>query len=73
FRIELGEIESRLEMHEDINETIVTVREDEENRPYICAYMTAKREIPVEELRGFLEKKLPDYMIPAYFVKLDKL
>ncbi|WP_420954369.1 bacitracin non-ribosomal peptide synthetase BacA [Bacillus haynesii] len=73
FRIELGEIESRLEMHEDINETIVTVREDEENRPYICAYMTAKREIPVEELRGFLEEKLPDYMIPAYFVKLDKL
>ncbi|WP_339226903.1 bacitracin non-ribosomal peptide synthetase BacA [Bacillus sp. FSL K6-0972] len=73
FRIELGEIESRLEMHEDINETIVIVREDEENRPYICAYMTAKREIPVEELRGFLEKKLPDYMIPAYFVKLDKL
>ncbi|MCY8595206.1 non-ribosomal peptide synthetase, partial [Bacillus haynesii] len=73
FRIELGEIESRLEMHEDINETIVTVREDEENRPYICAYMTAKREIPVEELRGFFEKKLPDYMIPAYFVKLDKL
>ncbi|MEC1551719.1 bacitracin non-ribosomal peptide synthetase BacA [Bacillus haynesii] len=73
FRIELGEIESRLEMHEDINETIVIVREDEENRPYICAYMTAKREIPVEELRGFLEEKLPDYMIPAYFVKLDKL
>ncbi|MCY8542057.1 bacitracin non-ribosomal peptide synthetase BacA [Bacillus haynesii] len=73
FRIELGEIESRLEMHEDINETIVIVREDEENRPYICAYMTAKREISVEELRGFLEKKLPDYMIPAYFVKLDKL
>ncbi|MCY9332377.1 amino acid adenylation domain-containing protein, partial [Bacillus haynesii] len=73
FRIELGEIESRLEMHEDINETIVIVREDEENRPYICAYITAKREISVEELRGFLEKKLPDYMIPAYFVKLDKL
>ncbi|MEB3130340.1 bacitracin non-ribosomal peptide synthetase BacA [Bacillus paralicheniformis] len=73
FRIELGEIESRLEMHEDINETIVTVREDEESRPYICAYITANREISLDELKGFLGEKLPEYMIPAYFVKLDKL
>ncbi|MEC1536488.1 non-ribosomal peptide synthase/polyketide synthase [Bacillus sonorensis] len=73
FRIELGEIESQLEKHDDINETIVTVREDGENRPYICAYMTSKRELTVKELREFLGNKLPDYMIPAYFVKLDKL
>nr|WP_150149854.1 non-ribosomal peptide synthase/polyketide synthase [Bacillus swezeyi] len=73
FRIELGEIESQLEKHEDINETIVTAREDGESRPYICAYITANRELPLEELRGFLGEKLPDYMIPAYFVKLDKL
>ncbi|WP_259331056.1 AMP-binding enzyme, partial [Bacillus sonorensis] len=73
FRIELGEIESQLEKHDDINETIVTVREDGENRPYICAYMTSKRELTVKELREFLGHKLPDYMIPAYFVKLDKL
>ncbi|MEC2114369.1 amino acid adenylation domain-containing protein, partial [Bacillus paralicheniformis] len=73
FRIELGEIESRLEMHEDINETIVIVREDEESRPYICAYITANHEISLDELKGFLGEKLPDYMIPAYFVKLDKL
>ncbi|WP_026579340.1 bacitracin non-ribosomal peptide synthetase BacC [Bacillus sp. SB47] len=73
FRIELGEIESRLEMHEDINETIVIVREDEESRPYICAYITAKREISLDELKGFLGEKLPDYMIPAYFVNMDKL
>nr|WP_276320351.1 non-ribosomal peptide synthetase [Bacillus paralicheniformis] len=73
FRIELGEIESRLEMHEDINETIVTVREDEESRPYICAYITANREISLDELKGFLGEKLPEYMIPAYFVNMDKL
>ncbi|MFC8148507.1 bacitracin non-ribosomal peptide synthetase BacC [Bacillus paralicheniformis] len=73
FRIELGEIESRLEMHEDINETIVTVREDEESRPYICAYITANREISLDELKGFLGEKLPKYMIPAYFVNMDKL
>ncbi|BCE07341.1 non-ribosomal peptide synthetase [Bacillus paralicheniformis] len=73
FRIELGEIESRLEMHEDINETIVTVREDGENRPYICAYITANREISLDELKGFLGEKLPEYMIPAYFVNMDKL
>ena len=73
FRIELGEIESRLETHEGINETIVIVREDEENRPYICAYITANREISLDELKGFLGEKLPEYMIPAYFVQMDKL
>nr|WP_309245933.1 non-ribosomal peptide synthase/polyketide synthase [Bacillus glycinifermentans] len=73
FRIELGEIESQLQKHDAISETIVTVREDGESRPYICAYITAKRDIAIGELREWLRSKLPEYMIPAYFVKLDKL
>ncbi|MED8021738.1 phosphopantetheine-binding protein, partial [Bacillus glycinifermentans] len=47
--------------------------EDGESRPYICAYITAKCEIAIGELREWLRSKLPEYMIPAYFVKLDKL
>ncbi|MEK5097378.1 amino acid adenylation domain-containing protein [Bacillus sp. FSL W8-0848] len=73
FRIELGEIESQLQKHDAISETIVTVREDGESRPYICAYITVKRDVAIDELRECLRNKLPDYMIPAYFVKLDKL
>ncbi|AIQ12431.1 non-ribosomal peptide synthetase [Paenibacillus durus] len=73
FRIELGEIENHLLKHEAVTETFVTVRENQAGHKHICAYMTAERDITVEELRTFLGRTLPDYMIPAYYVKLDRL
>ncbi len=72
FRIELGEIEARLLSYEGIEETIVIAREAEGNK-YICAYITGNREFTVSELREHLSKELPEYMIPTYFIQLDKL
>jgi hypothetical protein len=40
---------------------------------YICAYIVAGREINASEIREFLKEKLPDYMIPAYFVQLESM
>ncbi|WP_139487924.1 non-ribosomal peptide synthase/polyketide synthase [Brevibacillus dissolubilis] len=73
YRIELGEIESRLLQHTDIKEAVVIVRADQDQNNYLCAYLTASRDVTVEELRGFLAETLPEYMIPAFFVKLDEL
>ncbi|WP_139487922.1 non-ribosomal peptide synthase/polyketide synthase [Brevibacillus dissolubilis] len=73
FRIELGEIESSLLKHTDIQEAFVMARKDQDYNDYLCAYITAARELHVEELRSFLGESLPEYMIPAYFVKLDQL
>ncbi|MGG1721343.1 condensation domain-containing protein, partial [Bacillus wiedmannii] len=76
FRIELGEIESQLLKHKEVKEAVVIAREDNNNHQYLCAYFTSetpKDETRIQEIRKFLAKELPEYMIPAFFVQLDKL
>ncbi|EPY04932.1 bacitracin synthetase 1, partial [Paenibacillus alvei TS-15] len=73
YRIEPGEIEAHLLRHEHIKETIVMLRQDEHEAPYLCAYVSAEENVDAAELRGFLGKELPGYMIPSFFVQLDKL
>ncbi|MED2795925.1 amino acid adenylation domain-containing protein, partial [Bacillus wiedmannii] len=72
YRIELGEIEHQLLKHEDVEEVVVMDREDEVGEKYLCGYVVAKRDISVAELRQTLLAELPDYMIPSYFIQLDK-
>jgi amino acid adenylation domain-containing protein len=77
YRIELGEIESYLSKHSQIKETVVTARVD--TRPegdrsnYLCAYVIGDKELKTQDLKQYLSKELPDYMIPSYFVQLEKI
>ena len=73
FRIELGEIESHLLQYPDLEEALVMARETQSGDKKLYAYYVGGREIPATELRSFLARKLPDYMIPAYFVQLPKM
>ncbi len=73
YRIELGEIESKLLMHPKIKEAVVAAKVDKYNNSFLCAYVVESEEMSKEELRAHLQKQLPDYMIPAYFVRLDYL
>jgi tyrocidine synthetase-3 len=73
FRIELGEIENRLLNHPAVREAVVIGREDNSGERYLCAYVVADRQVLPSELRELLLKVLPDYMVPAYFVRLEKL
>ncbi len=73
FRIELGEIESKLLSHTEIKEAVVIDKEDSNKNKYLCAYIAVEREQTVAELREHLSKELPEYMIPTYFIQLDKL
>ncbi|HLP57405.1 MAG TPA: amino acid adenylation domain-containing protein, partial [Candidatus Deferrimicrobium sp.] len=73
FRIELSEIESRLLKYPGIKEAIVLVPEEEHEGKYICAYFVCDREYEISGLSEFLSKELPDYMIPSYFVPLEKI
>jgi surfactin family lipopeptide synthetase A len=79
FRVELGEIESTLLQHPDIAQVTVVAREDTPGSIRLVAYIVMNA-LPVgcaapslETLRSFLQKKLPDYMIPAAFVTLSAL
>ena len=72
FRIELGEIESVLTQHPQISQASVVAREDEPGEKRLVAYYVGTGVPPgVELLRAHLARKLPDYMIPAAFVKLE--
>ncbi len=73
YRIELGEIEARILSYKGIEETIVIAREDKNKNKYLCGYIVADKEEIAEDLKDYLAKELPEYMIPAYFVKLEKL
>ncbi|MCX6581229.1 MAG: amino acid adenylation domain-containing protein, partial [Candidatus Aminicenantes bacterium] len=73
FRIEPGEVENRLLKHEQIKDVVVLAKEDPTGDKYLAAYFVSGREIPGLELREYLAKDLPDYMIPSYFVQLEKL
>jgi len=75
FRIELGEIEAVLNRHRGIKEAVVVAREDSLGDKRLIAYVVADRqgELPEDDLRGFLQEKLPAYMVPSLFVTLDAL
>jgi acyl carrier protein len=77
FRIELGEIEARLREYPDVAETAVIAREDESGDKRLVAYYTSAGEdeasVGAEELRAHLSAKLPEYMVPAAYVRLRML
>ena len=77
FRIELGEIEARLLEHPAVREVVVIAREDTPGEKRLIAYLTTMPEGETSELastlRAHLSTRVPDYMVPAAFVHLDKL
>ncbi|MFN8578575.1 MAG: amino acid adenylation domain-containing protein [Candidatus Sericytochromatia bacterium] len=72
FRIELGEIESILNSYEIINESLVLLEENN-NDKYLNAYITTKDniDIDIQEIKIFLKSKVNNVMIPRNIIKLD--
>jgi len=74
FRIELGEIEAALWQHPAVSECVVTAHaQGEEKR--LVAYLAPKDGLRPSraELRGFLARQLPEYMVPAHYVWLAEM
>jgi amino acid adenylation domain-containing protein len=75
FRIELGEIGAVLAKHPGIKGCVVTAREDRPGDKMLVAYFEAQGNAATEtsELRDYLKKELPEYMVPSAFVSMDRL
>jgi fengycin family lipopeptide synthetase D len=77
YRIEPGEIESRLKAIDFIRDAVVINRENDGGENELCAYLVMDRENtvdePLDELRTQLSVHLPGYMIPSYFVWLERI
>ena len=72
FRVELGEIEAALRQHEGVREATVVARKDTGDK-HLVAYLVPRGNLRTEEVREFLQTRLPDYMMPSVFVTLEAL
>ncbi|RSC93316.1 condensation domain-containing protein [Tenacibaculum singaporense] len=72
-RVELGEVENNLQKHKKVKNAVVVPKEIDNGEVFLVGYFESSIEISSVELRNFMKEFLPDYMIPQYFVKLDKI
>jgi len=76
YRIELEEIEARLLEHEEIVEVVVKLIEVPDEEPYLAAYIVSsdkERALDRHELKAFVSKLLPEYMVPVAYVQISAL
>ncbi|SDI25417.1 amino acid adenylation domain-containing protein/natural product biosynthesis luciferase-like monooxygenase domain-containing protein [Chryseobacterium taeanense] len=72
FRIELGDIEAKVLQHENIIECIATVYEKNDDK-HLTVYYRSDNTIEPSEIKSFLSGRLPKYMIPAFFVRVETM
>jgi len=72
FRIELGEIEAALKAYPDVRDAVVIAREDIPGNKYLAAYFIPEEDPQISAMQNYLKEKLPDYMVPAVFIALEK-
>ncbi|MBL1087673.1 amino acid adenylation domain-containing protein, partial [Streptomyces actinomycinicus] len=74
FRIEPGEIEAVLTGHPGVAEAAVVVRPEEAGDSRLVAYVVAREEaVRADVVRAFMRERLPEYMVPAVVVLLDRM
>ena len=72
FRIELDEIEKVITEYAGVSSSAAKVLKTS-GTEYLVGYFTAKTEIGTEELKAFLQEKLPEYMVPNVLMQLDEM
>jgi amino acid adenylation domain-containing protein len=73
LRIELGEIENTVREYHGVNDCVAVVRKHSESVVLITAFLVCKSGLDIDDLKRYLKQRLPDYMIPHRFEKLDEM
>lgn len=73
FRVELTEIEKALLNNKDISNVIVIGKPKPNGENFLCAYYISNNPVSSEYLRAYLLERLPDYMVPSYFVRISEM
>ncbi|MCP5050944.1 MAG: AMP-binding protein, partial [bacterium] len=73
FRVEPGEIETALLQYDTVKEVAAAAMTDEKEEAYLCVYYVSDEGLSNRQLREYMREKLPDYMIPRYFIPLESM
>ena len=82
YRIELGEIENRIQgfqtrieglKDEQVIEQVVVLLNEKGNNKYLVGYFVANEQVDIEELRSYLSKQLPEYMVPTRLLQIEQM
>ncbi|MEM9433531.1 MAG: MupA/Atu3671 family FMN-dependent luciferase-like monooxygenase [Pseudomonadota bacterium] len=71
YRIELGEIECVIDQFDGVQQSVVVAREDGPNLVQLVGYLLTDGPVDDKALRAMMLKRLPDHMVPRFFVELD--
>ncbi|HEX4044132.1 MAG TPA: amino acid adenylation domain-containing protein [Gammaproteobacteria bacterium] len=75
IRIELSDIENVLNCFNGIRESLVTMHNDKTQNEFLIAYIVTENNIALNltDIKKFLRERLPNYMMPSLFIKLDSI
>jgi amino acid adenylation domain-containing protein len=73
YRIELGEIEGQLNKYPSLLQSVVLAQANSNGEQELVAYMVSEEAIDITELRSYLNKQLPAYLVPAQYVQVESI
>lgn len=73
FQVELGRIEPEILAHPKIEDCVVLAKKNKGGENYLVAYYIAAGRLDEGQLTIFLRSRLPDYMLPSYFIWFAKM
>ena len=72
LRIELGEIENKMSQIEGVTSCVVNKAEID-GREVLCGYYVADKNVLERDVKDYLRKFLPPYMVPTFIIRLDEM
>src|SRR6185437_9025919 len=73
YRVELGEIEATLRRQQEVEQAIVLIRGEEDKKRLVAFVVPRHENLSSEDLRSYLQQRLPGYMLPTRWVFLNEL